>query len=287
MTKKIVVIDDEQDILEIIKATLKTKGYYVYPADNGEDGWHLIQQQHPDLVISDLKMPKISGLELSRRLRSSEEFKNVPLIIISGIGHETGKSDEFWRMGLKADDFIAKPFDPLDLLGRIEFIFRRKEYISSGSAAKPSPLPPPPEVTPVQTAPSLSPAPSKPPSHIPSPPARKERSPEDVVRDFVESWNTQNFPLEYQCLAEEMTGGLREQDYVRRRLQAYQDTHGQYQIQSITKVEESSITRQMAKVVILREDKKGSHITQSRQTFVLRKMAQSRWGIVSVKTQPL
>jgi hypothetical protein len=120
----------------------------------------------------------------------------------------------------------------------------------------------------------------------PETPVRKEKPPDDVVRDFVEAWNTQNFPLEYHCLTEEMTGGINEQDYVRRRYQCYQESMGQYHIQTVVSVEESKITRQMAKVVIVREDKKGGHITRSRQIYVLRKLAHS-WGIVSVKTQSI
>lgn len=304
MSKKIVVIDDDQDILEIIKAILKTKGYYVYPANNGDDGWTIIQQQRPDLVITDLKMVGISGLEICRRIRASEELKETPIIVMSGIGRETGKPDEFWRQGLKADDFISKPFDPLDILGRVEFIFRRKTYVSAGAPQKetapqrpspasgPRPTAPPrspapldkkkpaPPISPAQEAVPIAPAPPK------ASPERKEKMPEDVVRDFVESWNTQNFPLEYRCLADEMTGGLSEQDYVRRRMQAYQETLGQLHTQHLVKVEESNISRQIAKVTILREDKQGSRTTQTRQTYVLRKITRS-WGIVSVKTQSL
>jgi len=295
MTKKIVVIDDEQDVLEIIKAILKTKGYYVYPADNGEDGWRLIQENHPDLIISDLKMPKVSGLELTKRLHASEEFRNIPLIIMSGIGHESGKPDEFWREGLKVDEFISKPFDPLDLLGRVEYIFRRKEYKSESGGVKTSP----PDQQQTQASPTILPSPvakSSSGARInhspvaaqkkPATPARKEKPPEDVVRDFVEAWNTQNFPLEYRCLTEEMTGGISEQDYVRRRFQCYQESMGQYQTQTVVSVEESNISRQMATVVIIREDKKGGRITKSRQTYVLRKLAQS-WGIVSVRMQSI
>jgi len=303
VSKKIVVIDDDQDILEIVKAILKTKGYYVYPAINGDDGWTIIQQQRPDLVITDLKMAGTSGLEICRRIRASEELKETPIIVMSGIGRETGKPDEFWRQGLRADDFISKPFDPLDVLGRVEFIFRRKTYVSAGAAPKETaPQQPPPAMGgPRPTAPPRFPKPleqNKPATSIPlvqeaaplSPPKapteRKEKMPEDVVRDFIESWNTQNFPLEYRCLAEEMTGGLSEQDYVRRRMQAYQETLGQHHTQQLVKVEESKINRQIAKVTILREDKRGSRVTQTRQTYVLRKMTRT-WGIMSVKTQSL
>jgi len=214
---------------------------------------------------------------------------------MSGIGHESGKPDEFWREGLKVDEFISKPFDPLDLLGRVEYIFRRKEYKSESGGVKTSP----PDQQQTQASPTILPSPVAKNSSgarinhspvaaqkKPVTPARKEKPPEDVVRDFVEAWNTQNFPLEYRCLTEEMTGGISEQDYVRRRFQCYQESMGQYQTQTVVSVEESNISRQMATVVIIREDKKGGRITKSRQTYVLRKLAQS-WGIVSVKTQSI
>jgi len=271
MTKKIVVIDDEQDILEIVKATLKTKGYHILAADNGEDGWQLILQNRPDLIISDLKMPKASGLELRKRLQANEELRDIPIIIMSGIGRQTGKPEEFWRSGLQSDDFISKPFDPLDLLGRVEYIFRRKEYVSTGATAqkvKPGETPHPPQQN------------SSPSGQLPI----KDTSPEKVVKDFVEAWNSQDFPREFRSLGEEMTGGVSEQDYVRRRLQCYQDTHGQYHTQQVQKVEESSIKRNLAKVVILREDVQGARATQSGQTYALKK-TQNGWKIVSVRSK--
>ncbi len=261
MPKKIVVVDDEQDILEIVKVTLKTKGYYIYAADNGEDGWLLIQQQHPDLVIIDLKMPKVSGLELTRRIHASEELRSIPIIVMSAIGRETGKPDEFWRAGLKTDDFISKPFDPLDLLGRVEYIFRRTDYISTQSAAKTAP-------TPSESAPV------------------KKLSPETVVRNFVEAWNTQDFQHEFRSLGEEMTGGVSMQDYVRRRMQCYQDERGQYYTQKVSKVENTSTNRNLSIVEILREDKKGARITKSRQTYALRKTSDG-WRIVSVRSKSI
>jgi DNA-binding response OmpR family regulator len=263
MTKKIVIIDDEQDVLEIIKATLKTKGYNILSADNGEDGWRLILQQRPDLIITDLKMPRMSGLELRKKLQAHEELKNTPIIILSGIGKETGKPDEFWRSGLKSDDFISKPFDPLDLLGRVEYIFRRSEYISSGGTAQK-----------VQTTPASSSE------------SQTEKTPEKVVKDFIEAWNTQDFHLEYRSQAEEMTSGIAEEDYVGRRLQCYQDAHGQLHTQNVVKVEESTMNRNLGKVVVIREDTQGARTTTMQQTYALKK-TMNGWKIVSVRSKPL
>jgi len=263
MNKKIIVIDDEQDVLEIMKATLKTKGYHVYGADNGEDGWQLILQQRPDLIITDLKMPKVSGLELRKRLLANEHLRDIPIIIMSGIGKETGKPDEFWRLGLKSDDFISKPFDPLDLLGRVEFIFRRSEYVSTGATAQ-------------KVKPAIQEKPESP----------KDKPPEKVVKDFVEAWNKQDFSLEFACQAEEMTGRIDKEDYIARRMQCYQQEHGQYRSSKVVKIEESTINRNLAKVSIIREDTQGARKTQSRQTYALRKTNRG-WRIVSVRSKAI
>jgi DNA-binding response OmpR family regulator len=265
MAKKIVIIDDEQDVLEILKATLKTKGYHIITADNGEDGWRLILQQRPDLIITDLKMPKMSGLELRKKLQAQEELKNTPIIILSGIGKETGKPDEFWRSGLKSDDFISKPFDPLDLLGRVEYIFRRSEYISSGGTA---------QRVQVQKA------------HTPPPESQTEKSPERVVKDFIEAWNTQDFHLEFLSQSEEMTGGIAEEDYTTRRMQCYHDAHGQHHTQNVVKVEESTINRNLGKVVVMRQDTQGARVTAMQQTYALKK-TMNGWKIVSVRSKQL
>ena len=269
MSKKIVVIDDEQDILEIVKATLKTKGYQLYAADNGEDGWRLIQQNRPDLIITDLKMPRMSGLELRKRLQASKELKDTPIIVMSGIGRETGKGDEFWRTGLKTDDFISKPFDPLDLLGRVEYIFRRKDYISSGANGSRVQTHSPSDSVVVSPGPSL-----------------KDLRPEEVVRIFVESWNSQDFPREFRCLAEEMTGGISEKDYIHRRMQCYQEVHGQYRNQKVLEVESTKTSHNLSSVVIIREDTQGARTTKSKQSFALRKTAQG-WKIVSVRSKSI
>ena len=178
MAKKILVVDDEQDILEIVRATLKTKGYEVDVAHDGEEGLARIKTHKPDLVILDLMMPQKSGLEVCKDLKKDPSTADIPVIVLTALGKQSGKDEEFWRLGLKVDDFIQKPFDPLNLLGRVEYIFRRNEYVSNHSE-----------------------------SAIVAEENKKETtslagaSPEDVVKAFIESWNTQNFAVEYECLA--------------------------------------------------------------------------------------
>lgn len=277
MPKKIVVIDDEQDILEIVKATLKTKGYHIHGANDGEQGWQLIKQQRPDLIICDLKMPKMSGLELTRKLKASDELKDIPIIILSAITQESDKPEEFWRAGLKADDFISKPFDPLDLLGRVEYIFRKKDYVSSGakSSDKKGETG---VVLPEERTDHMAREESG--SRVP----QSEKKPEEVVKDFVEAWNTRDFKREFKSIGEEMTGGLSQPDYIRRRMQCYQEEKGQYSTQKVVEVEDSKISKNLASVVIIREDKRGARKERKRQSFALRKTSDG-WKIVNVRSK--
>ena len=142
--KRILVIDDEEGVVEYIRIILRTRGYESIPAYDGEQGLALLQSEQPDLVICDLRMPKMSGLELARRRKElPRDLASIPLLIISSMGHEQQKPDGFWCEGLGCEDFMAKPFDALSLLGRVEALLRREKYRSnetpepSKSAAEP------------------------------------------------------------------------------------------------------------------------------------------------------
>ncbi len=272
MSKRIVVVDDEQDIVEIIKATLRTKGYHIYPATDGEEGLRLIQQQKPDLIICDLKMPKISGLELTRRIRASEDLKDIPILIISAITKETGKSEEFWRVGLKADDFISKPFDPLDLLGRVEYIFRKKLYVSTAGNSG--------DTAAILPKESSAQAPH---SEDIARMDMRTMTPDQVVQSFVEAWNRQDFTREYHAMGEEMSGALNEADYISSRKSTF--NQNQDLRQRVVKIEESSIHTNIAKVIIQREDVQGQKTNRLRQQFALKK-TQMGWKIISVRNKP-
>jgi CheY-like chemotaxis protein len=255
-SRKIIVIDDDVEILNLLKTVLKTKGYITYTATNGEEGLRLISEKKPDLVIVDLMMPIVSGLEVCKQLRRDPEFKTIPIIVISGIGKESGKSEDFWRIGLQSDDFLSKPFDPLDLLGRVEFIFRRDAYLSTrpDSAGKVERV-----VVDLEQA-----------------------EPPDVVKSFVESWNSADFLTEYNCLADEMRGGLNVKEYIARRKQTYLDEHGIERKQRVLRVIESKVSHNVASVTLERDDTVRGHSQTKRETYVLRKAANG-WKIVTVR----
>ena len=118
---RILVVDDEERILNFLSTKLKASGYEVLTAGNGIEGLEQAQAQEPDLVVLDLLMPKMDGLEMLKQLRT---FSPVPVIILTAKGADT---DRIKGLQLGADDYLPKPFNPDELVARIEAIRRRME----------------------------------------------------------------------------------------------------------------------------------------------------------------
>lgn len=132
MTSKLItLIEDEPDIQEIIAYNLKREGYQVSSALNGEAGLALIKQKKPDLILLDLMLPGMDGLEVCRQLRAVSETQNIPIIMVSAKGEE---SDVVLGLGLGADDYIAKPFSPKELIARVQAVLRRSQQAPQTSA---------------------------------------------------------------------------------------------------------------------------------------------------------
>src|SRR6058998_2740225 len=120
MSKPVVlVVDDEPQILRVIRASLPLRGYEVITASSGEEALDQISKQVPDLIILDLVMPEMSGLDVCRRVR---EFSAVPIIVLSAKGSE---SDKVEALDLGADDYVTKPFGIDELLARVRAALRR------------------------------------------------------------------------------------------------------------------------------------------------------------------
>lgn len=120
--QKILIVDDEPDILELIAYNLKKEGYQVFLASNGEEGIKEAKKHHPDLIILDIMMPKMDGIEACRLMRAMPEFKNTFVIFL------TARSEEYSEIAgfnVGADDYIAKPIKPRALVSRINAILRR------------------------------------------------------------------------------------------------------------------------------------------------------------------
>ncbi len=122
MSKKILVVDDEEKILEMLKSFLEREGFSVVLAADGNAAWDLINSEKPDLVVLDWMLPGTSGLEVCRRLR---ELKlGVPVIMLTARAEEV---DKLLGLELGADDYITKPFSLRELAARIKAVLRRAE----------------------------------------------------------------------------------------------------------------------------------------------------------------
>ena len=119
---KILIVDDESDIRELIEYNLKKEGYQVFTASNGQEGVAEAKRVLPDLIILDIMMPKMDGIEACRILRTMNDFKNTFMVFL------TARSEEYSEIAgfnVGADDYIAKPIKPRALTSRINAILRR------------------------------------------------------------------------------------------------------------------------------------------------------------------
>ncbi len=119
---KILLVDDEPDIRDVLKITLECEGFEVYEAKDGVDGLEKVHKNSPDLVILDYKMPKMDGHEVCQILKKDILLRHMPIIMLTGKG-ET--QDKIKGINAGADDYIVKPFDPQELVARIKMIMRR------------------------------------------------------------------------------------------------------------------------------------------------------------------
>lgn len=119
---KILIVEDDRDIVEMVEYNLKEEGYETLSALNGEEGLKLARSGKPDLIILDLMLPAIDGFEVCRILKNEDMTANIPIIILSAKSQET---DKVVGLELGADDYITKPFSPRELLARIKAILRR------------------------------------------------------------------------------------------------------------------------------------------------------------------
>jgi DNA-binding response OmpR family regulator len=118
----ILVIEDDSDIVEIIQYNFEREGYRVITAANGEKGIDLAKGRLPALVILDLMLPGLDGIEVCKRLRAAGETRNIPIVMLTAKGEE---SDVILGLGVGADDYVTKPFSPKELLARITAVLRR------------------------------------------------------------------------------------------------------------------------------------------------------------------
>ena len=126
--EKILVVDDEQDLVKLIRYHLEKEGYKVLSAFNGEDALFLTRKERPELIILDLMLPGIDGLEVCRKLKADPELAKIAIVMLTARGEEV---DITVGLKLGADDYVTKPFSPKELLARIQAVLRRTKISSS------------------------------------------------------------------------------------------------------------------------------------------------------------
>ena len=119
---KILVVDDEEPIQELLRFNLEKEGYLVCVAKDGQEALKQVENDQPDLLVLDLMLPGMDGLEVCRKLRSNPKFQQIPIIMLTAKGEEI---DKVLGLELGADDYMTKPFSPRELLARIKARLRR------------------------------------------------------------------------------------------------------------------------------------------------------------------
>jgi DNA-binding response OmpR family regulator len=128
----ILVIEDETDILEVIEYNLRREGYRVLTSGDGEQGLSTARRDAPDLVLLDLMLPGLDGIEVCRKLKEDPVTRDIPIVMLTAKSEE---SDVVLGLGVGADDYLAKPFSPKELVARVKAVLRRgplKEENGSG-----------------------------------------------------------------------------------------------------------------------------------------------------------
>jgi len=122
--EKILVVDDERDILELVRYNLAKEGYRVHCVASGEAGFRKAVEENPDAILLDLMLPDLDGLDVCRQLKNNQVTRHIPVIMLTAKGEE---ADIVTGLELGAEDYIVKPFSPRVLVARLRVVFRRKK----------------------------------------------------------------------------------------------------------------------------------------------------------------
>ncbi|MDD2751850.1 MAG: response regulator [Candidatus Omnitrophica bacterium] len=117
MAKKILVVDDEPDIVKLLELRLRANGFEVATAYNGTEALDKVKDVHPDLIILDVLIPAPNGFQVCRKLKDDPKYKEIPVILLTA---KTTESDQFWGMESGADKYVTKPYNAEELLQEIK-----------------------------------------------------------------------------------------------------------------------------------------------------------------------
>ena len=122
MKETILIVEDEKDIVKMLDYNLKKEGYKVIVANDGEDALDMAKSRQPDLILLDLMLPGLDGLEVCKELKNERKTKSIPVIMLTAKAQE---SDKVVGLELGADDYVTKPFSPRELIARMKAVLRR------------------------------------------------------------------------------------------------------------------------------------------------------------------
>ena len=130
---KVLIVEDEPAQLELLSYNLKSEGYEIICADNGEEGCLLAQEENPELIILDWMLPELSGIEVCRQLKRKKETREIPIMMLTARGEE---ADKVRGLDIGADDYIVKPYSVAELLARARALVRRSNPAASGNVVE-------------------------------------------------------------------------------------------------------------------------------------------------------
>jgi two-component system, OmpR family, phosphate regulon response regulator PhoB len=122
MTARVLIVEDEAPLAELLRYNLEAEGFIVSHAESGEEAEVLVAEERPDLVLLDWMLPQVSGIELCRRLRTRPETRSIPIVMLTARGEE---GDRVRGLSTGADDYVVKPFSLPELMARVKAILRR------------------------------------------------------------------------------------------------------------------------------------------------------------------
>ena len=131
--KRVLIIEDDKDIVELVRYNLAQEGFQVSSAADGSAGLAQVKKSPPDLLLLDLMLPKLAGLDVCKAIRRETELNRLPILMLTARGEE---SDRVIGLELGADDYVTKPFSPRELVARIKALLRRTETPGGAESAK-------------------------------------------------------------------------------------------------------------------------------------------------------
>ncbi|WP_159789968.1 response regulator transcription factor [Sodalinema gerasimenkoae] len=129
MSDKLLLVDDEPGLREAVQAYLSQSGFTVDVATNGQEGWERLQQDIPDLVVTDIMMPEVDGYQLLKQMREDPRLKSIPVVFLTARGMT---SDRIQGYQARCDAYISKPFDPDELVAVVENLLARRSNATEG-----------------------------------------------------------------------------------------------------------------------------------------------------------